>query len=351
MSRRCEYIDIAKGLGILAVIWGHIIVGHWTGKLVYSFHMPLFFFISGMLFVKEKYLKFGPFVKVRARRLLVPYVCYSVITWGIWALFHWITRSSVDSYWAPLLQTVLAQGSGQFMVHNSPLWFIPCLFAVELMYYPISKFKDVWVFVLSMTVCGISIALEHSFGDSYLLTLPWNLDAAMMALPFYAMGNLWMRHTSLEKVDGWIHNHSLLSIGLVLILTAGLVAATFHYPGISMGYSDYGNEYVFHARALLGIGSTIVFSSLLTHTSFIKRLRNSLSWLGRMSLDIMCIHVPVKGILLLALAFALNSSATVVGRNFYYALAVFAVTLLAVTVMVRWIDRGRELIRVKKCNG
>lgn len=351
MRRRCEYIDIAKGLGIMAVIWGHIIVGHWTGKLVYSFHMPLFFFISGMLFVREKHPEFGPFVKVRARRLLVPYVCYSVITWGIWALFHWISRSPVESYWAPLLQTVLAQGSGQFMVHNSPLWFIPCLFAVELMYYPISKLRDVWVLVLSMAVCGIGIALEHSFGDSYLLTLPWNLDAAVMALPFYALGNLWMRHTTLENVDGWIHGHPWLSLGIVLILTVGLVAATFRYPGISMGYSDYGNEYVFHARALLGIGSTIVFSSLLAHVSFIRRIRNYLSWLGRVSLDIMCTHVPVKGVLLLALAFALKSSATAVGRNFYYALAVFAVTLLIVTVLVRWIDGGRERIRAKKSNG
>ena len=350
MNKRSEYIDIAKGLGILAVIWGHIIVGHWTGKLVYSFHMPLFFFISGMLFVKEKYPKFGPFVIVRARRLLVPYICYFVITWALWALFHWVSHSPVDSYWAPLFQIVLAQGSGQFIVHNSPLWFIPCLFAVEMMYYPISKLKDLWALVLSLSICGFSIALEHSFGESYLFALPWNLDAAMMALPFYALGNLWMRHTTLENVDGWIHGHPWLSLGIVLILTVGLVAATFHYPGISMGYSAYGNEYIFHARALLGIGSTIVFSSFLAHAPFIRGLRAYLSWLGRVSLDVMCTHVPIKGILLLTLAFALKSSATAVGRNLYFALAVFVVTLLAVTVMVRWIDRGREQIRAKKIN-
>ncbi len=351
MSRRSEYIDIAKGLGILAVIWGHIIVKHWTGKVVYSFHMPLFFFISGMLFVKEKYPAFGAFAKVCARRLLVPYVCYSVITWGIWALFHWITRSPVDSYWAPLLQTVLAQGSGQFMVHNSPLWFIPCLFAVEMMYYPISKFKDVWTLVLSIVVCGTSLALERLYGDSYLLTLPWNLDAAMMALPFYALGNLWMRHTTLEKVDGWVGDHPLISAVFVLILTAGLVVASFFFPVISMGGSYYGNESVFHLRALFGILSTLVFSSLLAHSGVLLHLRRYLAWLGRTSLDVMCLHVPIKGFLILALAAAMHSTAMAVGRNFLYALVVFAVTLLIVTVLVRWIDRGRERIRAKKSNG
>lgn len=342
MSGRAEYIDIAKGLGILAVIWGHIIVGHWTGKLVYSFHMPLFFFISGMLFRKEKYPAFGPFVKVRARRLLVPYVIYSVITWAFWSVFHAVTHSPVESYWAPLLETFIARGSGQFMVHNSPLWFIPCLFAVELMYYPISKCKDLWTLAASIGIAGLSILLEYSFGLSYLYALPWNLDAAMMALPFYAIGNLWMRHSTLEKVDGWVKRHVPITVALVVTLTSCLVWTALRFRVISMGYSDYGNEYIFHVRALLGCFSTILFSALLSHAGSLRLIRNFLDWLGRVSLDVMCIHVPVKGVIILGMAALLHMSASAMCRDFLLALVAFILAVTVVSVLVMFIDWGRK---------
>ena len=75
-KKQLDYIDIAKGLGMLFVIWGHIKHGGLTPAFIYSFHMPLFFFISGMLFNPLKYDKFLPFVKSRVKRLLVPYVIF-----------------------------------------------------------------------------------------------------------------------------------------------------------------------------------------------------------------------------------------------------------------------------------
>lgn len=54
---RIEWIDIVKGIGILCVILGHLSAPNQiTRILVYSFHMPLFFFISGYLY-KSKDLK------------------------------------------------------------------------------------------------------------------------------------------------------------------------------------------------------------------------------------------------------------------------------------------------------
>lgn len=44
--KRIHYIDVLKGIGILFVLLGHINNQEWSGYL-YSFHMALFFFISG----------------------------------------------------------------------------------------------------------------------------------------------------------------------------------------------------------------------------------------------------------------------------------------------------------------
>ena len=54
-SKRINYIDLAKGIAILCVIIGHTFSAYDQGNIlvqfIYSFHMPLFFILSGW-FVK-----------------------------------------------------------------------------------------------------------------------------------------------------------------------------------------------------------------------------------------------------------------------------------------------------------
>jgi fucose 4-O-acetylase-like acetyltransferase len=55
-TKRVAYIDIAKGIGIILVVMGHndfALISPFAHKLIYSFHMPMFFFMSGMFFKPE----------------------------------------------------------------------------------------------------------------------------------------------------------------------------------------------------------------------------------------------------------------------------------------------------------
>ena len=76
---RYDYIDISKGIGILMVVWAHIMLAGWTHQMFYAFHMPLFFLLSGMLFRRDKYTSFSSFLAHRAKRLLIPYFIYSYL--------------------------------------------------------------------------------------------------------------------------------------------------------------------------------------------------------------------------------------------------------------------------------
>lgn len=60
MTTRLKYIDIAKGIAIICVVCGHVLIYDFYGftdawnksplvKFIYSFHMPLFFFLSGLV--------------------------------------------------------------------------------------------------------------------------------------------------------------------------------------------------------------------------------------------------------------------------------------------------------------
>lgn len=73
-SRRLPELDVAKGLAMFLVVFGHILkfkspVFNW----IFSFHMPLFFFLTGMTFRPEKYKSLGQAVKNKLRTRLFPY--------------------------------------------------------------------------------------------------------------------------------------------------------------------------------------------------------------------------------------------------------------------------------------
>ena len=75
MSKRIEYLDIARGIGILLVVLGHNdfeAISLFIHQVIYSFHIPLFFFLSGY-FINIS-IPFFDFVKKRFNALLKPFL-------------------------------------------------------------------------------------------------------------------------------------------------------------------------------------------------------------------------------------------------------------------------------------
>ena len=339
-TKRYDYLDIAKGLGILAVVWAHIMLVGWSHKVIYAFHMPLFFFISGMLFGRKKYDSFLSFLRKRAKRLLLPYALYSVATWGIWALFRFLRHDQVDSYWNPLLQTLIAQGSGEFMVHNSALWFVPCLFVVELMYWGLSKLKDWQTILACFTLAGLSFLFGHLWGSAYWFMLPYNFDAALIALPFYSVGNLVIKHHPHTEIVGFVNNHRFWSWSVFVLLTVVLVAGALSFGECSMGSSSYQcNGGIFLIRAFVGCFAVILFSILISPKYGQVAAMRPLIWYGRNSLDVMCLHIPAKGVVMIFIAKFLSTDVDYLSSHWGGAIAAFVVTMIGVSAVIQFINR------------
>ena len=73
MNTRIDYIDVLKGIGILFVIIGHMYTVPECKAYVYSFHLPLFFIISGALLNESKYTSFKEFFISRFKSLFFPF--------------------------------------------------------------------------------------------------------------------------------------------------------------------------------------------------------------------------------------------------------------------------------------
>lgn len=128
-------IDICRGIGILLVVLGHALKQ--TGEtntafevlnsVIYSFHMPLFFFLSGFVAVKLLNLKGSAekiaYIRGRAFRLLIPYffvgLCYMPLKFVL-------SRYAVKAYdFSAAWQILLGENP------NTALWFLYVLFWIS----------------------------------------------------------------------------------------------------------------------------------------------------------------------------------------------------------------------------
>lgn len=156
-AKRLDYIDVAKGIGMLFVIFAHV---NYTPKLLiltYSFHMPLFFIISGMLFDRKRFSNFGDLIKRRFRTLILPYLVFSFLAIGYAFLsermFPEVFDITQEKYLTFVKQVFVASGSAGTC--NVPLWFVPNLFVIEIMYYFISKLNVKVIIPLVTGLAGL----------------------------------------------------------------------------------------------------------------------------------------------------------------------------------------------------
>lgn len=78
MGNRSIWVDMLKGYGIIVVTLGHAGINFFIEKHIYSYHMFLFFFISGYLFTGKRNLKETLHHKINT--ILIPFIAWDVIS-------------------------------------------------------------------------------------------------------------------------------------------------------------------------------------------------------------------------------------------------------------------------------
>lgn len=99
-------LNILKGIAILLVVIGHSFPNDFNGnfiyeyihKFIYSFHMPVFFFISGFFAFKIYDKNFKPleFIKNKFKRLIIPYISFSIMALIIKVSIDYIQNIHID---------------------------------------------------------------------------------------------------------------------------------------------------------------------------------------------------------------------------------------------------------------
>ena len=139
-GKRILWIDYAKSICIYLVLLGHAHASQPVTDFIYTFHMPLFFFLSGCLFSFEKHPNFKEFAIKRFKGLMVPYLWINLITYLFWLLAgrNFGEDATISTTWySPIIGILL--GYSKQMIHNTPMWFFICLYFLEIFYYLLFK--------------------------------------------------------------------------------------------------------------------------------------------------------------------------------------------------------------------
>jgi len=179
-----KWIDIAKAIGIIAVVLGHgghELAHHYT----YWFHMPLFFILSGFLYKPLDSLgDLTNWIRKRAVRLLLPYLTFGIIIYFYIEFKNGFTLTSFIEDLYDLMYGGMVM-SGLVTV----FWFITCLFITQIVF----AFIDL---IIKPNVIKISIIIllyltAHLYAAYYNpidTPIPWSADVTMIALSYYAFG-------------------------------------------------------------------------------------------------------------------------------------------------------------------
>lgn len=349
--KRLDYLDISKGLGMIGVVWGHINSSGPLCTYFYFFHMPLFFIISGMLFRTDRQKSFGRFFAHKLKTLFVPYAIFSVATWLIWVLYNTVSHNEVESIWMPLLQTLIAQGSQDYLVHNTALWFVPCLMGVQCLYYFISKFPAWLNVAVCFSLAALNIVLVKYLGSSW-SSLPWNMDTGLMALPYLCLGNVFVKYCGHKETFDFVNKKKPAFLLIAVAITVYLAYSCFHNPKISMGHSYYGESIpAFYFRAIAGSAAVIITSLLLEGSDkvhkYFGRSYRYLKWFGRNSFDAMALNVPIKGVIIVFYSRMMGISQMDIWTNSCNSIVPFLLTMIIVTGVMVAIDIVRHSSKIK----
>ena len=355
-NKRMVSQDIAKGIAILMVVLLHIIevpnIIRIIVGLLFGYAMPFFLFMTGYNY-KNKGLTPWQNIKKRLIQILRPFFIYTLII-AIIMSFHFVLNKEatvaecIKSYIGFLLSKWGTPYVGWdlpktlFQRVFGPLWFIQYLVPSSVIFYlfvdrAFENTKSFLIIIFGLaTISCILIELG--------LVLPWGIQDAPAIAAIMIMGAWCHKDNKLFKESPnkkWTIINCIICVATIGIIelsgnTAGYV------PAGEMSAVYGGPEvYITMLVALFGSYFLINFCKLLEKTKYISKIY---TWLGRHSLQILIIHLPLAHLVIDAFGYQqmVTEFPVAVDKISIDQIITFVVTMTIMYILITIIDRFKK---------
>ncbi len=299
---RTRWLDVCKGLGIVAVYYGHVVgrfggygvtaaVTQWTA--IYAFHMPLFFLLSGYLHKTTNRSAVG-LLKRRARRLVYPIWFFNLMFLLVSMAVVLALGQPLDLAWygRALLSSFL---TGEIRPCGLT-WFLYCLMSVFVLHTLLGGWAKTGSRALLLAVASGGFGYwvthpEQQANPAGALLRIWYLDEAFVAYAFFLVGHALRRW---EAGRSWTQSTGLnlavvVACAAVFLVTLDWNEGPFraHLPGVVMAQRGHGGLAFF----LTAVAGSLVF---LYSARLIGRNR-PLEWIGVNSIPFFALNSAFYG--------------------------------------------------------
>ncbi len=270
---RLEYVDIAKGIGIVLVVYGHVVRGLMSASIapeggllsmidycIYAAHMPLFFVLSGMFFAHSHAKGPAAFWKSRLLSIVYPYILWSLLHGSVQAALSSSGAVNTEMTWGRLTQILWAP--------ISPFWFLYALFFANVLMALAARVR------VEITVACALIA----FLALYQLVGPGPLWDVSYGFLYFAAGVAVSRYQLTARIPA-----SLAWIALALAVYLGLSIAA-DLAGVPERLAVFAT--------IAGVIALMALSMAISQSA-VTRLRSTLAVLGECSISIYVMHILV----------------------------------------------------------
>lgn len=284
MEKRFDWVDYAKGIGIALVVYGHVTRGlynsgiisgsktyHFLDSLIYSFHMPLFLFLSGIFVLKSFFSKgIYDFTFNKIDTILYPYIIWS-LTQGIIEVF--LSKYTTGDTSIREVLSLLWHPRAQF-------WFLYALFINFIVFALVFRFfNNIKIKTILLTLLGFSTLIYIHFSSvsdtNPLNYIVHNMIYLVLGMLFYEFG-----------VGHFFSKHCILSLIIFSFLFLVQAAYIYFHP------FDKNYNFITIAFALFGIGSVISLC-MVARQHFPSGLKAFFTLLGLYSMPIYLMHILV----------------------------------------------------------
>lgn len=280
--KRLTHVDTMKAIGIVLVVVGHA-PGLNAGlkHVIYSFHMPLFFFISGLLLSDNKLFMPGrAYFSSLWSALGVPYLFFFFVSYLYWLPTHEMASRAATytgiHWWEPILGVAI--GNGDALYVNVVLWFFTCLITTALIFYWLRKYFSAAFLLVAANGAGLFFVLVY---DPAWPRLPWGLDNAVVAIAFYSTGHFFRRYH--EAIRERTATASARTFAILLL--AGVVVTARVNGEVDLNTLHFG-----HYPALFFVGAYLGILALFYLSISLPAL-GVFQWLSRNTLIIFPTHL------------------------------------------------------------
>ncbi|MFL2030447.1 acyltransferase family protein [Loigolactobacillus zhaoyuanensis] len=291
-KKRVAWIDISRGIAIIAVIIGHSLGSYFPdyfASIIFAFHMPIFFILSGYLYREKEYKR--AFTN-NFFNLILPYFTVVVIELIILIACRLVPNPILYSRFGSVRQISLAAIYGIGGAAVTPwqngipwigaIWFLLAMFFGAQIFNVIMQapFKKYSLFFKGGLV--LMLSFFGAFSAHY-LTLPFSLNAALMAQLFFFSGYLVHEYDVLNQLASYIY--IILAIIWLSSAATGLFTMSMASP----------NSVTF-VNIIGGVASSLCVMrfSILLENHFQDKgiwIKNILIFWGSQSLIILCFHL------------------------------------------------------------